>query len=100
MKRWKHAIDSMTLQEIENPELIKDTRIARIAKGAGVSSADVRDLISQYNMIRGMIPAASRLGKEPESISLGSINRQNIGNLGLSQKQLRKLAKRMKGFKF
>jgi signal recognition particle subunit SRP54 len=108
MKRWKHAIDSMTLQEIENPELIKDTRIARIAKGAGVSSSDVRDLINQYNMIRGMIPAASRLGKGLQDDAAGKMEGLQRGlshgldprNLGLSQKQLRKLAKRMKGFRF
>lgn len=102
MKRWKYAIDSMTLQEIENPEFIKDTRIARIAKGSGTTSADVRDLLNQYKMIKGMIPAASKLGGEAEAPDLSKLasGRQGLGNLGLSQKQLKKLAKRMKGFKF
>ena len=88
--------------------MIKDTRIARIAKGAGVSSSDVRDLINQYNMIRGMIPAASRLGKGLQDDAAGKMEGLQRGlshgldprNLGLSQKQLRKLAKRMKGFRF
>lgn len=99
MKRWKYAIDSMTLEEIENPESIKEARIARIAKGSGTTSSDVRDMLNQYNMLKNMIPAASKLGEQPD---LGKISagRQGLGNLGLSQSQLRKLAKRMKGFKF
>lgn len=106
MKRWKYAIDSMTLEEIENPEVIKETRIARIAKGSGITSADVRELINQYNMIKGMIPAASKLGQglqaeEGKFEGLGKgLDQRSLGNLGLSQKQLRKLAKRMKGVRF
>ncbi|MFH1248785.1 MAG: signal recognition particle receptor subunit alpha [archaeon] len=97
MKKWKHAIDSMTLKEIESPELIKDTRIARIAKGSGTTSGDIRDLINQYNMIKSMMNSSLMSGKT----DLGKIaagGRQNLSSLGLSQGQLRKLAKRMGRF--
>jgi len=37
MKKWKFAIDSMTKEEINNPEIIEKqtTRLGRIAKGSG-----------------------------------------------------------------
>lgn len=108
MKKWKYAIDSMTIEERENPELIKETRITRIAKGAGVNSSDIRDLINQYNLIKGMIPATGKLSQsissdKTEMLSRGmnlGLDRQSLSNMGLNQKQLRKLAKRMKGFRF
>ncbi len=98
IKEWRHAIDSMTKQEIENPELIKETRVARIAKGAGVSSSSVRDLLNNYKLIKqfassGIVQkaggASGDFGKGMPAISM-----QDIQKMGLSQKQLRKLAKR------
>ncbi|NCO11809.1 signal recognition particle protein, partial [Candidatus Pacearchaeota archaeon] len=52
MKNYKNAINSMTEEEINNPELLEKqtTRIQRIAKGAGVSTTDIRALIKQYKM--------------------------------------------------
>lgn len=80
LKKWKFAISSMTKEEIENPELIeKQTgRIARIAKGAGINTSDVRALLKQYKMIKEFAK-----GGMPEDLSQG-----------LSQKQMMKLAKK------
>jgi signal recognition particle subunit SRP54 len=50
LRKFKFIMDSMTDQEMEDPKLIKSTRINRIARGAGVESRDVRDLLKQYNM--------------------------------------------------
>ena len=57
MKGYKHAIDSMTKEEIENPEIMeKETsRLQRISKGSGVSTTDIRNLIKQYKMLKEMI---------------------------------------------
>lgn len=52
MKRWKFCIESMTPFEKEEPEVIKVTRISRVAKGAGVPESDVRELIKQYKQIK------------------------------------------------
>jgi signal recognition particle subunit SRP54 len=48
MQHWKHAIDSMTPEERERPELIKHGRIQRIAKGSGISEKDVRELLKYF----------------------------------------------------
>lgn len=55
LEKWKHAMDSMTKEELEDPEKISGTRIDRIAKGAGVSASDVRDLIKQHKTGKKMM---------------------------------------------
>lgn len=80
MKKYKHAIQSMTQAEIENPELIEKqtSRISRIAKGAGVNTSDVRALLKQYKLIKEFAK-----GGMPEDMSQG-----------FSEKQMQKLAKK------
>ncbi|MCL2891013.1 MAG: signal recognition particle protein Srp54 [Methanomassiliicoccaceae archaeon] len=48
LKKYRVIMDSMTDEEMEDPRLIKGTRISRIAYGAGVEPHDVRELIKQY----------------------------------------------------
>jgi len=48
LKRYRVIMDSMTDAEMEDPRIIKSSRIGRIAYGAGVDPHDVRDLIRQY----------------------------------------------------
>jgi len=49
LRRYRTIMDSMTDEEMEDPHIIKSSRVQRIAKGAGVNSHDVRELIKQYN---------------------------------------------------
>ncbi len=58
MKKWKYAIQSMTEKERENPEIIKADRISRIAKGAGLSQQDVRDLLKNYKQAKKLLGMA------------------------------------------
>ncbi|MCX6653048.1 MAG: signal recognition particle protein Srp54 [Methanomassiliicoccales archaeon] len=46
---YRIIMDSMTDEEMENPRLIKSSRVLRIAKGAGVDPKEVRSLLHQYN---------------------------------------------------
>jgi len=48
LRRYRVIMDSMTDAEMEDPRIIKATRINRIAYGAGVTPHDVRELIKQY----------------------------------------------------
>jgi signal recognition particle subunit SRP54 len=48
LEKWKIAMDSMTKQELENPDVMNADRVDRIASGAGLSLGDVRDLLKQY----------------------------------------------------
>lgn len=63
VKRWKHAINSMTPEEIENPELLEKqtSRIQRIAKGSGTTTTDIRALIKQYRLLKEMMKSQSAI---------------------------------------
>jgi len=58
MKKWKHMISSMTKEEREDPNIIKQSRIQRIAKGSGTTQAEVRELIKNYEQIKKLLKMA------------------------------------------
>src|SRR3989338_3629240 len=55
LKTWKYAMDSMTKKELEDPEIMTSDRIERIAKGAGTSSGEVKELLKQYRQSRKVV---------------------------------------------
>jgi signal recognition particle subunit SRP54 len=55
LEKWKVIMKSMTDEELENPKLIKSSRTARIARGSGTQSKDVKDLLKQYQQSRKFI---------------------------------------------
>ncbi len=63
VKNWKAAIKSMTQEEKENPEILEKqtSRIARIAKGSGTTTSDVRALIKQYKLLKEMMHSGSAM---------------------------------------
>lgn len=63
---WKNIMKSMTKGELEEPEIIDGARVERIAKGAGVSTGEVRELLKQYKMSRKMIKGMKGLESEQD----------------------------------
>ena len=55
MKRTKAIIQSMTLEERRNPQILNASRKRRIAKGSGTSVQDVNRLIKQLNEMKKMM---------------------------------------------
>ncbi len=55
LSQFRVIMDSMTLEEKEQPALIKGKRLDRIATGAGVEIKDVRLLLKQYNQSKKMM---------------------------------------------
>jgi len=55
LRQFRVIMDSMTEEELENPSVIKSSRVQRIAKGAGVEPRDVKMLLKQYNQSRKAI---------------------------------------------
>ncbi len=52
-EKWKHIMNSLTKDELENPEIINDgKRVERIAKGSGVSESVVKEMLKQYRQFR------------------------------------------------
>ena len=52
MAVYRVIMDSMTGEELDNPKLIRGTRINRIAKGCGREPSDIKELIKQYDRTR------------------------------------------------
>ena len=55
LARFRVIMDSMTMEEKEQPALIKGKRINRIADGSGVDPSEVRLLLKQYNQSKKMM---------------------------------------------
>lgn len=55
-------INSMTKKERRNPDLLNGSRRARIAKGAGLTPADVNKLVKQYQQMEKMMSKLSSGG--------------------------------------
>ena len=83
IKKWEHAINSMTQEEIEAPELIEKqtSRLGRIAKGSGTTTADIRQLIKQYKLLNELTKGTADISEIDSS-------------QGISQKQMMKIAKK------
>ena len=52
MSRYKVIMDSMTPPELDDPNLISGSRIHRIARGAGASPEEVRELLKYFRMMQ------------------------------------------------
>jgi signal recognition particle subunit SRP54 len=55
LARFRVIMDSMTDQEMEQPNLIKSSRQRRIARGAGVDPQEVKALLKYYDMSKRMM---------------------------------------------
>jgi signal recognition particle subunit SRP54 len=55
LEKWKVIMKSMTEEELENPKVIRSSRIQRIARGSGTQQKDVKELLKQYQQSRKLI---------------------------------------------
>ncbi|CAD5243638.1 signal recognition particle protein Srp54 [Thermococcus camini] len=60
LRRYRVIMDSMTEEELEHPEIINYSRIKRIARGSGTSTAEVRELLNQYNQMKKMFKSMDK----------------------------------------
>ena len=59
-------VDSMTRAERLRPDLLNEGRVKRVARGSGRSEKEVRDLLKQYNTMRGVM---KQIGDAPGLLS-------------------------------
>jgi signal recognition particle subunit SRP54 len=55
LEKWKHAMGSMTKEELEDPELLDRARIERISKGSAVPGSEIRELIKQFKQSKKLV---------------------------------------------
>jgi len=53
--KWKVIIQSMTEQEREEPKVLNQSRVRRIARGAGVREGDVKEMVKQYEAMKRVL---------------------------------------------
>ena len=66
LKKWKFILQACTKKELEDPEIIDSSRVERIARGSGVSVADVRELLKQYRQSKKVMKMMKGMGSEQD----------------------------------
>ncbi len=88
LDRMEVIINSMTKAEREKPDLLNGSRRARIASGAGVTVAEVNQLMKKFNetkkMMKKMMPAVEEAagGKKGKKGKKGRRRRMGIPGMG------------------
>jgi len=59
LKKFRFIMDSMTDEEMNDPSIVRSSRIKRIARGAGVENKDVKELLKYYDMTKRMMKGFS-----------------------------------------
>jgi signal recognition particle subunit SRP54 len=55
LEKWRIAMDSMTQDELEDPDIISAERVDRIAAGSGLKISQVRELLKQHRQSKKMM---------------------------------------------
>ena len=59
LQKFRSIMDSMTDEEMNDPNIIRASRVKRIARGAGVENKNVKELLKYYNMTKRMMKGFS-----------------------------------------
>lgn len=111
IKRFQHIMDSMTVEEMENPKLsFNPSRIERIARGAGRHPREVDELLHEYKRFAKVVGKVGKMSKKNMNVNQMSKNATQtfeqfmdpsmmarLGGQGGMQKMMRELAKSMDG---
>jgi len=60
LKKWRVMIQSMTPEERENPKILNSSRVRRVARGSGTGEKQVKELLTQYSMMKRMMKTLRR----------------------------------------
>jgi signal recognition particle subunit SRP54 len=71
LKRTEAIIQSMTLAERANPEILNGSRRERIARGSGTTVPEVNALVSQFLQTRKMMQGMMKMGDRAKAAASG-----------------------------
>ena len=63
MRRFERIMDSMTEEELENPRVVGQSRVERIARGSGTDEETVQQLLEQHSMMEQTIGQFQGMGE-------------------------------------
>jgi len=72
LDNFRLIMQSMTEEELENPDVINSSRIERVANGSNTSKEDVKELLEQYENMKKMLKNFSR-GQMPGKGDMGDL---------------------------
>ncbi|MFC2136271.1 signal recognition particle protein Srp54 [Bacteroidota bacterium] len=78
LEKWRFAMDSMTKEELEDPDVLSGERVDRIAKGSGLTTGNVRSLIKQYKQSKKMV----KMMKGGSDKNMDKIMKRMSGKMG------------------
>jgi len=93
--RIKALIDSMTRSERRNPEILNDSRLRRVARGAGQPHKAAKELMERFGMARSMMKEMGRatgvLGRVPGMRQAAGLNRLRRQGMSMDPSMLSSL---------
>lgn len=93
MKTFQYIMDSMTEQERKQPDLLNANRIKRIAKGAGRSEGEVRELLKNFKRMKRMFEKFKKFGDEKSLEKLQKMDQKQLakffGGKGMQKKKMK-----------
>ncbi|MFT4250711.1 MAG: signal recognition particle protein Srp54 [Candidatus Woesearchaeota archaeon] len=66
LERFKHVLNSMTKQELEQPEIVSNSRIQRISSGSGQDEKVIRGLLKQHKQSKKLLKQFKGKGSEKQ----------------------------------
>jgi signal recognition particle subunit SRP54 len=100
MKRTEAIVLSMTPDERRRPEIIKQSRRDRIAKGSGTKLVEVNQLLKQFGEMRKMMRSPGKMNKMMKQMGGGMGGMPNfpgMGKGGPGGMDINEMMKSMKG---
>ena len=100
MKRTEAIVLSMTPDERRRPEIIKQSRRERIAKGSGTKLVEVNQLLKQFGEMRKMMRSPGKMNKMMKQMGGGMGGMPNfpgMGKGGPGGMDINEMMKSMKG---
>jgi len=82
MRTFDVAMDSMTEEELENPRVIGQERVERIARGAGVDEESIRELLEQHKMMERTIKQFQGMGDGDMQRMMKKMQQGDGGGMG------------------
>jgi signal recognition particle subunit SRP54 len=87
MKHTEALIQSMTIQERRNPNILNGSRRARISRGAGLPVKDLNALIKQFQQMKKMMrmmrgPKARKMMKQMKAQGMDMPDMGGMGGMG------------------
>src|SRR6056297_1691032 len=83
MRKFDVAMDSMTEEELENPRVIGQERVERIARGSGVDPESIRELLEQHKMMERTIKQFQGMGDGDMQRMMKKLQQQGGGGGGM-----------------